>query len=141
VVIKKQMAIWYPKLVKARGLILMSIMITLSGCALPFFGGYGEQGMSREEFTRYVEGVFRLQNSITSEVMMQFEGDNTKKHNALLQAEQHMQEACGPLNEYVSRESDGLSIGLFLRRRVEKSAIDCEREARKVKALLAEQSH
>lgn len=135
------MAKWYPKLVNARGLMLMSIMVTLSGCALPFFGGYGEQGMSREEFTQYVEGVFRLQNSITSEVMILLEGDDTKKHEALLQAEQQMQEACGPLNEYASRDVDGLSIGLFLRRRVEKSAIDCERAAQEVKSLLAKQSH
>ena len=119
---------------------LLSIMVTLSGCALPFFGGYGEQGMTREEFTRYVEEVFRLQNSITSEVMILLEGDDTKKYEALLQVEQHMQEACGPLNEYASRDIDGLSIGFFLRRRVEKSAIDCERAAQEVKSLLAEHS-
>ncbi len=135
------MAKWYPKLVNARGLMLVSIMVTLPGCALPFFGGYGEQGMSREEFTRYVEVVFRLQNSITSEVMILLESDDPQKHEGLLQAEQQMQEACRPLNEYASRDIDGLSIGLFLRRRVEKSAIDCERAAQEVKSLLAEQSH
>ena len=136
------MAKCFPKLVNARGLMLIFIMAPpLSGCALPFFGGYGEQGMTREEFTRYVEDVFRLQNSITSEVMMQLEGDDTKKHEALLQAEQDMQGACRPLNEYVSRDIDGLSTGLFLRRRVEKSAIDCERKAQKVKSLLKDQSH
>lgn len=130
------MAKWYSKPVNVRGLILISI--TLSGCSLPFFGGYGGQGMSRDEFSRYVEGVFRLQNSITSELMLLPESDDTKKHEAILQAEQHMQEACAPLNEFVSRESDGLSNGLFLRRRVEKSAIDCERKAQEVKSLLAE---
>lgn len=130
------MAKWYSKPVNVRGLILISI--TLSGCSLPFFGGYGGQGMSRDEFSRYVEGVFRLQNSITSELMLLPESDDTKKHEAILQAEQLMQEACAPLNEFVSRESDGLSNGLFLRRRVEKSAIDCERKAQEVKSLLAE---
>ncbi|MDD5460829.1 MAG: hypothetical protein PHG00_04230 [Methylococcales bacterium] len=97
--------------------------------------------MSREEFTRYVESVFRLQNSITSEIMLLAGGDEGKKNEALLQAEQHMQEACEPLNEYVSRESDGLSVGLFLRRRVEKSAIDCERKAQEVRSILADPSH
>jgi hypothetical protein len=133
------MAEWYPKLVNVQGLILLSLM--LSGCALPFFGGYGGQGMSREEFTHYVEGVFRLQNSISSEVMILQEGEDSKKYQAVLQAEQQMREACRPLNEYASRDIDGLSIGLFLRRRVEKSAIDCERKAEEVKSLLAEQSH
>jgi hypothetical protein len=111
------------------------ISISLSGCAQPFFGGYGEHNMSRQEFTRYVESVFRLQNSITSEIML-LAVDEGKIDAALLQAEQHMQEACEPLNEYVSRESDGLSAGIFLRRRVEKSAIDCERKAQAVRSIL-----
>jgi len=118
------------------GLKLIFITLMLSGCATPFWGGYGANGQSREEFTRYVEGVFRLQNSMTSEIMALLETDDTINHDALLEAEQHMEEACGPLNEYASLDSDGLSIGLFLRRRVEKSAIDCEHAALKVKSLL-----
>ena len=127
---------WNTNWVNFPGLMLMSITLMLSGCATPFSGGYGAKGQSREEFTRYVEGVFRLQNSMTSEVMLLQETDDAKNHDALLEAEQHMQEACAPLNEYVSRDIDGLNIGLFLRRRVEKSAIDCEQAAQKVKSLL-----
>ena len=117
---------------------LMVITLMLSACATPFFGGYGAKGQSREEFTRYVEGVFRLENSMTSEIMALQETDDAKNLDTLSEAEQHMQEACGPLNEYVSRDLDGLSIGLFLRRRVEKSAIDCEQAAKKVKSLLGQ---
>jgi hypothetical protein len=124
------------KWVKFPGLKLMLIMLMLSGCATPFLGGYGAKGQSREEFTRYVEGVFRLQNSMTSEIMAFLETDDAKNHDDLLEAEQHMEEACGPLNEYASRESEGLNIGFFLSRRVEKSAIDCEHAALKVKSLL-----
>lgn len=130
------MAKWNTTRVNSPSLTLMAIMLMLSGCATPFFGGYGAKGQSREEFTRYVESVFRLQNSMTSEIMALPETDGTNNHDALLQAEQNMQEACAPLNEYVSRDSDGLSIGLFLRRRVESSAIDCEQAAQKVKSLL-----
>ena len=119
-------------------LMLMSITLILSACAMPFWGGYGQNGQSREEFTHYVESVFRLQNSMTSEIMALLETDDAKNHDALLEAEQHMQEVCGPLNEYASRDSDGLNIGLFLRRRVEKSAIDCEQAAQKVKSLLGQ---
>ena len=127
---------WNTTWVNFPGLMLMFITLMLSGCATPFFGGYGAKNQSREEFTRYVEGVFRLQNSMTSEIMAVLETDDAKNHDALLEAEQHMQEACAPLNEYVSRESDGLTIGFFLRRRVEKSAVDCEQAAQKVKSLL-----
>ena len=60
---------WNANWVNFPGLMLMSIMLILSGCSTPFLGGYGAKGQSREEFTRYVEGVFRLQNSMTSEIM------------------------------------------------------------------------
>jgi hypothetical protein len=64
------------------------------------------------------------------------ENDDAKNHDALIAAEQQMQEACAPLNEYVSRDIDGLDTSLFLRRSVEKSAIDCDKAAQKVKSLL-----
>ena len=132
------MAKWNTNWFDFPGLLLMTITLMMSGCATPFFGGYGAKGQTQEEFTRYVEGVFKLQNSMTSEIMALPEIDDAKNHDALSAAEQHMQEACGPLNEYVSRDIDGLDIGIFLRRRVEKSAIDCELAAQKVKSLLGQ---
>lgn len=132
------MAKWNTNWFDFPGLLLMTITLMMSGCATPFFGGYGAKGQTQEEFTRYVEGVFKLQNSMTSEIMALPEIDDAKNHDALSAAEQQMQEACGPLNEYVSRDIDGLDIGLFLRRRVEKSAIDCELAAQKVKSLLGQ---
>ena len=132
------MAKWNTNWANFPGLMLMSITLMLSGCATPFLGGYGANGQTKEEFTRYVEGVFRLQNSMTSEIMLLQETEETENHDALLKAEQHMQEVCGPLNEYASREIEGLSIGLSLSRSVEKSAIDCERAAKNVESLLAQ---
>lgn len=126
---------WNANWVKFPTLMLMSLSLMLFGCGTPLFGGYGAKGQSREEFTRYVESVFRLQNSITSEIMALQEADATD-YPGLSKAEQNMQEACAPLNEYVSRESEGLDTGLFLRRRVEKTAVECEQNALKVKALL-----
>lgn len=127
---------WNAGLVSLSGLTLVSVMLIISGCATPLVGRYGENGQTKEEFTRYVEGVFKLQNSMTSEIMAILETDSENNHDDLLLAEQNMQQACGPLNEYASRESEGLNIGFFLSRRVEKSAIDCESAAQKVKALL-----
>ena len=127
---------WNINLVNFPVLMLMCITLMMPGCATHFWGGYGAKGQSREEFTRYVEGVFRLQNSMTSEIMALPETDDAKNHDALLEAEQQMQEACDPLNEYVSRESEGLNVGFFLSRRVENSAINCEQAAQKVKSLL-----
>ncbi|MDO9267872.1 MAG: hypothetical protein Q7T96_02040 [Methylobacter sp.] len=123
-------------LIVLRSLATLAIAASISGCAVPLFGGYGANGQSREEFEHHVEDIFRLQNQMTSEVMMLLENDETEKPEALLQAEQHMQKVCADLNEYVSRDIDGLSSGLFLRRRVEKSAIDCEQAAIAIKPLL-----
>lgn len=117
-------------------LLSMSITLLLTGCNAPFWGGYGAHGQSREEFTRYVDGVFRLQNSMTSEIMALSGTDDVKKYEAILEAEQQMQESCAPLNEYASRDIDGLNIGFFLRQSVEKSAFDCEKAAQRVKVLL-----
>ena len=127
---------WNATRINFPGVMLMFMTLMLSGCVTPFWGGYGENGQTKEEFTRYVEKVFRLQNSLTSEIMELPETDETDNHEALLQAEQSMQEACGPLNEYASREKDDLNIGLLLRRRVQKSAMDCEQAAQKVQSLL-----
>ncbi len=117
-------------------LIMLASAALLSGCTLPFLSGYGANGQSREEFARHVEEVFRLQNQMTSQVMMLLETNDDQNPPSLMQAEQHMQQACADLNEYVSRDIDGLSSGLFLRRRVEKSAIDCEQAALAIKLLL-----
>lgn len=73
---------------------------------------------------------------MTSQAMMLLDNDEAKKPEELIQAEQHMQHACADLNEYVSRDLDGLDSDLFLRQRVEQSAIDCEQAAKAVKPLL-----
>lgn len=107
---------------------------------MPFSGRYGANGLSREEFARYVEDVFRLQNRMTSEVMMLLDTDELDGgHEDLLRAEREMHEVCASLNEYAERDIEGQSIGLFLRRRVEKSAVDCEKSAFRVEALLLNQ--
>ncbi|TAK65088.1 hypothetical protein [Methylobacter sp.] len=123
-------------LVILRSLTTLAIASLISGCAVPFFGGYGANNQSREEFAHHVEEVFRLQNRMTSEVMMLLENNEVERPDALMQAEQHMQQVCADLNEYASRDIDGLSIGLFLSRRVEQSAIDCEQAAQAIKPLL-----
>lgn len=111
-----------------RRIILVFIILGLSACSI--WGGYGANGLSKEEFTAYVEAVFRLQNSLTSRVMMLMEGDdNNQRFAPLLLAEQNMHKACHFLNEYASRENEGLNIGFVLQRHVEKSAVDCEHSA------------
>ena len=116
-------------------LLIVAVLLS-SGCSLPFSKGYGAKGQTKEEFSHYVETVFVLQNSVTSDLMELQETDQVNNRDVLLKAEQAMQEACAPLNEYVSRESDGAIIGLFLRQKVEKTAVDCEQAAQRVNQQL-----
>jgi hypothetical protein len=134
--LKSQMIVCNKSLIILRSLIALTIVLLISGCTVPFFGGFGENNLSREEFAQRVEHVFRLQNQMTSEVMMLQESEQPQKYGALLQAEQNMQQMCADLNELVSRDNDGLSTGLFLQLRVEKSVTNCEQAALAVKQLL-----
>jgi hypothetical protein len=124
-------------LVISRLSVWIAIAGLLQGCAPFSIGGYGPDGQSRLEFERRVEAAFRLQNSMTSKVMLLQEGEAAAKdQEAILQAEQVMQKKCSYLNEYVSRDIDGLSQGLLLPRHVEHTVADCEAATRVVEALL-----
>lgn len=129
---------WNTRLDNLQKFMLLFIGLVLSGCSIPFFGGYGSEGRSREEFARYVEDVFKQQNHVTSQIMILMESGDIKSPQPLMKAEQHMQELCSPINEYASRDIDGLNIGFFLRRRVEKSAEDCDKATQEVEVLLNE---
>ncbi len=120
-----------------RKMIALALMAGfLQGCASTFWG-YGPDRQSREDFERRVEAAFRLQNTMTSEVMViQSDGTNPKEHEPIIQAEQVMEKKCSYLNEYVSRDIDGQSTGFLFLRRVENSVSDCETSARKVEDLL-----
>lgn len=119
-------------------IISLLITIILSGCSLPFLGGYGENGQTREEFTRYVENVFKLQNSMTSEMMGLADSDDKPANmDALLRAEQTMQKKCEALNEYAALDSEGESVSLLLQNRVAQSAKECETAAKNLHTLLS----
>jgi hypothetical protein len=68
--------------------------------------------------------------------MILMESGNANLQQSITKAEQHMQDVCSPINEYASRDIDGLNIGFSLRRRVEKSAEDCDKAAHQVESLL-----
>ncbi len=107
----------------------------LIGCA-PLLG-YGPDRQTRDEFERRVEAAFRLQNQMTSEVMvLQSDGTDLKEHAPIIQAEQFMEASCSDLNEYASRDIDGLSKSMLLLRRVENSVAACEKSAQRVRELL-----
>lgn len=125
---------WNHNSIKYYHLISISLILTLSGCTLPFIT---IDGKNTEEFAHYVEEVFKLQNNMTSEIMTIADSDDKPKNfDTILQAEQNMQQHCEALNEYAVRDIDGLTVDLALKNRVMKSAKDCEIAAKAVQKLL-----
>lgn len=139
---KFQMATWNRNLLGFQGIIGLLVTVILSGCSLPFLGGYGENGQTREEFTRYVENVFKLQNSMTSEMMGLADSDDKPADmDALLRAEQSMQKKCEALNQYAALDSEGENVSLLLQNRVAQSAKECEKAAKDLQTLLLKRNN
>lgn len=120
----------YKNLYKA---VSIAICIVLQGCAMT----YGPDHQERDEFQRRVEAAFRLQNRMTSELMLiQSDGSDLKEHAPIIHAEQEMEKQCRYLNEYAALDIDGLNKSLLLLKRVESSVAECEQSARLVEKLL-----
>jgi hypothetical protein len=118
--------------------VIATIIGALQGCAAFSMGGYGPDRQSREDFERRVEAAFRLENRMTSEIMALQGGEDVgvENYEAVFQAEQVMEKNCNDLNDYVSRDIDGLSKGFLLLKRVENSVVGCETAAHRVEELL-----
>ncbi len=127
------------RLINLSSFILILLPAFLVGCSMSFLAKDEVGNSSKGDFAHYVEGVFRLQNSVTSELMELQESEAVVDQSALLKAEQAMQEACAPLNEYVSKETDGAGASFFLKRKVQKTAVQCESSANFVRLTLKNQ--
>jgi len=88
-------------------------------------------------FADYAESVFRHQNAVISRLMMLNEADLLPDNDIFENTEQAMHEACHLLNEYAERESDGESIGLRFKAKVQSSIEGCDESIQKMEALLA----
>lgn len=107
-----------------------------ASCSSTVLSAHSDSHIDKLPFPRYVENVFRLQNSVTSEVMMLLDSLDAKNQATILLAEQHMHKVCQPLNDYANRASDGLNTGLWLKIQVEHSTLDCELAAKAVQSAL-----
>ncbi|MCQ8103144.1 hypothetical protein NP590_03405 [Methylomonas sp. SURF-2] len=87
-----------------------------------------------DNFSDYVESVFRHQNLLSSRLMMLSEA--MAENETLEDAEQDMNDACHLLNEYADHEMSGESMGLFFKRRVKASIEECDKKIHILEALL-----
>jgi len=105
----------------------------IQGCSLR----YSPDNQNLDEFQQRVEAAFRLQNQMTSEIMLiQSDGTDKVEHRPIIHAEQLMENSCRYLNEYATLDLDGQSKSFKLLRQVENSVLECEQAAQKVQNLL-----
>ena len=137
------------KLINFSAVMLVGSLFMSSGCSALFYKESADKYQESTQFMQYVESVFKLQNSVTSDLMSLQDSDDVPNKEAILKAEQSMQEACKTLNEYGARESDkdvadyrkhdnnSGSVWLFFaRQRFEKSVKGCEQAANNVRLQL-----
>lgn len=108
-------------------------VLFLSACNTTLLGSYGENHESLSAFAQRVENVFKFQNSMTNAIMLM----DTEVPSDILFAETKMNSACEPLNLYASREIDGLTVDFSLQKRVEQTAVSCEKAAQQLQTLLS----
>lgn len=90
----------------------------------------------QDSFADYAESVFRHQNTLLSRLMMLNEADQLPDDDIFQTTEQAMHDACHLLNEYAERESDGESLGLRYKAKVQASIEGCDASIQKMEALL-----
>jgi len=95
--------------------------------------------MTEEEFSKYVEHVFRYHNQVMSE-LMENSIDRAEQASAeerrLSTAEKNMVKACESLNEVVSETLSGENVGLQLKLDLVDAAPACEKASREVEELM-----
>ena len=95
--------------------------------------------MSQQEFSKYVEEVFRHHNQVMAELM----AASTDRINQLAaeskeldQAEKDMVRACEPLNEMVTETLSGESLSLKLKMTLSEAVPTCDKATNRVEDLI-----
>jgi len=95
--------------------------------------------MTEEEFSQYVEHVFRYHNQVMSELMETSDARGEQEPHddyRLSTAEKKMVKACEPLNEVVSETLSGENVGIQLKLDLIDAVPACERASRDVEELI-----
>ena len=116
-------------------------LLSLSACAMVHtHKSTGEEVvMTEEEFSQYVEHVFRYHNQVMSE-LMETSVDRVDLTSAdeirLSTAEKKMVKACESLNEVVSETLSGENVGLQLKLDLVDAVPACEKASQEVEELM-----
>jgi len=125
-----------------RPALLAVLMLVLAGGCVPVPRGDNPldlRFMSSDELRAYAEKVFRIQNRLTTRLMMapMAEGSVTRTQKRRIEnAEARMRDACASLNRIASARAQGEEIDAELEHGVRRNVRQCEHEARRLRDLL-----
>ncbi len=95
--------------------------------------------MSQQEFSKYVEEVFRHHNQVMAELMAASTDridQLAAESKELDQAEKDMVRACEPLNEMVTETLSGESLSLKLKMTLAEAVPTCDKATNRVEDLI-----
>ncbi|MFZ4653457.1 MAG: hypothetical protein D4R76_03610 [Methylococcus sp.] len=95
--------------------------------------------MSQEEFSKYVEDVFRHHNQVMAELMAASTDridQPAAESKELEQAEKDMVRACEPLNEVVTETLSGETLSLKLKMTLSEAVPTCDKATNRVEDLV-----
>ena len=95
--------------------------------------------MDQNEFTAYVERVFRHHNNVVNESLFATTDALNDKNDPVLKAEMSMDHACQPLNEVVSATATGQPVDFSMKMKLGEAVPACEAATRTLEQLLAKQ--
>ena len=108
------------------------------GCAAVTTADGDRLPVRSERFAAYVEGVFREQNRVATELAFGLEDASagSARFDALAAAEDALLSACAGLNELAAARRDGEDAGGLRGLRAARQAPECERAAAAAAAVL-----
>ncbi|QFY42591.1 hypothetical protein F6R98_08135 [Candidatus Methylospira mobilis] len=96
--------------------------------------------MTQQEFSDYVERVFRhhnmVYNTLITELALENPDYSDTENAELHQAEKKMLSVCAPLNEVVSAQAEGRKLDVTVYMKLTKSVPECEAATERVEGLI-----
>lgn len=93
--------------------------------------------MNEEQFTAYVEHVFRHHNAVVNESLFVAPNPLSTGQDPLAAAEMQMHHACQPLNEVVSTSATGGTPDFMAKMKLAEAVPECEAATRRLEKMIA----
>ena len=94
--------------------------------------------MNQEEFSAYVEHVFRHHNTVVNESLFVSPSEVGGVKDSVSNAERYMDHACQPLNDLASASAAGLNPDFWTKMKLAEAVPDCEAATQNLERLFSQ---